>query len=154
MLLGEGVSGIQIDGQTGPHAMAKSLGGQWGVTFYFGKTKAGRVRIASIVVEHGRGDGIVPDDGVTIALLDRVKIGTVRRYLRNLERWPVQPKPTQKRPRGRPAKLNAQELRRLLGRYDRLVAAHDPHPAKTLALETDQNHSNVRTWLARARRLG
>jgi hypothetical protein len=147
-----GVIGIAVDGQTGPRLMQIGLTREWDATFYFGRTKRGKVVISRLVIGTGRADGQLPEDQeLPMAVIRKITIARVQHYLEQVNRPTQEPKV--KRPRANSRIKTAQDLKRLLVRYDQIAQKNPRAAAKILAIELRENRNTVRTWIRRARGL-
>ena len=146
----ETAEGVTVDGRTGPVEMRSPLKGYpgWRVVYTFGRSSNGAVAVAKMQVEQAKPAGPVSGEGVTVAMLRKVGMASVRHYLElNRPRLPAPPR------RARVDSLTPAVYRRLLRRYTELIGKGDPAPAKTLARELGRNRATVRTWIARAKGL-
>lgn len=147
---------VSTDGTWSVVGFESDLTPDWKVKFCYGKTQSGAWTIARVEVMPWRpnGDEVVPDGGVTMALLRKITIAHVHRFvdMKNEAGGHATARQSPLKPLDRRAPTQ-QQLRKLLARYTHLINAKDPHPAKTLAAELKQPRSTVRTWILRAKEL-
>jgi len=126
--------------------VTRPLGAGWFARFDLAKNANGAYCIGRLTIEHER--DAVPGQGITTAVLNRLRIRSVRIYANLLNR-PKAPQRTYGRPRGRPSIVTNAERLKMKRRFKALYDAGHRTPAKQVAIEFGRNHSSVRTWLTR-----